>query len=50
MSGRTEGGAQGRRTVRIYHRTAFILATPGFHRLAIVKELGSGREAMPLNY
>jgi hypothetical protein len=26
----------------------FILATPGIHRLAIVKEPGSGREAMPL--
>jgi hypothetical protein len=26
-----------------------ILTTPGFHRLVIVKELGSGREAMPLN-
>jgi hypothetical protein len=48
MSGRTERGAKGQCTIRLSHRTRFILATPSFHRLAIVRS-GSGRGALPLN-
>jgi hypothetical protein len=49
MSGRTEGGAKGQETVRSLPSRCTPSPPRPVSGLAIVEELGSGREAMPLN-
>ena len=49
MSGRTEGGAKGQRIIRIYLPDMPHPRHAPFPVWPLSKNLGSGREAMPLN-